>query len=297
MIDSLTPSFDPETGEVRDNDESGGEPAPHEDATLAHALHRMMGVDLTRITTIGATTALTIAAEIGPDFSAFPSAQHFFSWLGLAPGTRISGGKKLPGRGPTVVNKVARSLRMAAVTARRSQDLHRRQTSLASRTLDKAVAVNAPTQELACLIYTTGLRPGCHQRKPTNECRHLNRLRKSCSRATAGVSALEDRCAARGSAKIGDCSHYAGWRPDGRTHLLLVIMRGWPVQSRRRGEFRDPINRGILVTRPAVAAPAATGGSRARRLSLVRRRRRRRLQNAMLVAAVPDCAPLQRAVS
>ena len=65
----------------------------------------MMGVDLTRIPTIGATTALTIAAEIGPDFSAFPSAQHFCSWLGLAPGTRISGGKKLSGRGPTVVNK------------------------------------------------------------------------------------------------------------------------------------------------------------------------------------------------
>ena len=57
----------------------------------------MMGVDLTAIPTIGPGTALVIASEIGPDFSAFPSAQHFCSWLALAPGTRISGGKNLPG--------------------------------------------------------------------------------------------------------------------------------------------------------------------------------------------------------
>ena len=50
------------------------------------------GVDLTAIPTIGTGTALTVAAEIGPDFSAFPSVQHFCSWLGVAPGTRISNG-------------------------------------------------------------------------------------------------------------------------------------------------------------------------------------------------------------
>ena len=61
----------------------------------ALALRGMMGVDLTAIPTIGPGTALVIASEIGPDFSAFPSAQHFCSWLALAPGTRISGGKNL----------------------------------------------------------------------------------------------------------------------------------------------------------------------------------------------------------
>ena len=53
------------------------------------ALRKMMGVDLTAIPTVGPGTALVIASEIGPDFSAFPSAQHFCSWLALAPGTRI----------------------------------------------------------------------------------------------------------------------------------------------------------------------------------------------------------------
>ena len=77
--------------------------------------------------TIGVNTALVIASEIGPDFSAFPSVQHFCSWLGVAPGTRISGGKPLPGRAHKVVNPVAQALRMAAMTARSSPDLHRRQ--------------------------------------------------------------------------------------------------------------------------------------------------------------------------
>ena len=38
------------------------------------ALRKMMGVDLTAIPTVGPGTALVIASEIGPDFSAFPSA-------------------------------------------------------------------------------------------------------------------------------------------------------------------------------------------------------------------------------
>lgn len=52
-----------------------------------------LGVDLTAIPTVGTETALTIAAEIGPDLSRFASCEHFCSWLTLAPGTRISGDK------------------------------------------------------------------------------------------------------------------------------------------------------------------------------------------------------------
>lgn len=117
------------------------------------ALHRMMGVDLTAIPTIGTGTALTVAAEIAPDFSAFPSVQHFCSWLGVAPGTRISGGKALPGRAPKAVNPVGQAMRMAAVGARRSQSFvgARHRARLARK--DAAVAVNATAYELACLFY------------------------------------------------------------------------------------------------------------------------------------------------
>ena len=46
------------------------------DRAMAEALRGMMGAGLTAVPTIGVGTALTIAAEVGPDMSAFPSAQH-----------------------------------------------------------------------------------------------------------------------------------------------------------------------------------------------------------------------------
>ena len=121
---------------------------------LTVALTNMMGVDLTAIPTIGPATALTIASEIGPDFSAFPSVQHFCSWLGVAPGTRISGGKPLPGRAHKAVNPVGQALRMAAMSARRSQTFigARHRARLARK--DAPVAITATARELACLIFT-----------------------------------------------------------------------------------------------------------------------------------------------
>ncbi|MXY34698.1 MAG: IS110 family transposase [Boseongicola sp. SB0664_bin_43] len=86
----------------------------------AGALHRMMNVDPTAIPTIGVYTALTIASEIGLDFSAVPSAPQFCTWLKQVPRTRISGRKTLPARKPKAVNKVAQSLYIAALTARKS---------------------------------------------------------------------------------------------------------------------------------------------------------------------------------
>ncbi|MDP1559678.1 MAG: IS110 family transposase [Nitrosomonas sp.] len=52
----------------------------------------MCGVDLTRIDGIDVTTALAVISETGTDMSRFPTAGHFASWLGLCPGTKITGG-------------------------------------------------------------------------------------------------------------------------------------------------------------------------------------------------------------
>lgn len=54
-------------------------------------LFGMCGVDLTRINGIDTTTALKVISEVGPDLSRFKRAKHFASWLGLCPGTKISG--------------------------------------------------------------------------------------------------------------------------------------------------------------------------------------------------------------
>ena len=152
-IDDLTPPDGPGGGDA--SLETLRAVGPMTDKALTVALTAMMGTDLTAIPTIGPGTALTIASEIGPDFSAFPSAQHFCSWLGVAPGTRISGGKPLPGRAHKVVNPVGQALRMAAMSARRSQTFigAKHRARLARK--DTPVAITATARELACLIYLT----------------------------------------------------------------------------------------------------------------------------------------------
>jgi transposase len=49
---------------------------------------------LVSIPGIDRTAAYAILAEIGPDMTAFPTAQHICSWAGLAPGNYESAGKK-----------------------------------------------------------------------------------------------------------------------------------------------------------------------------------------------------------
>ena len=53
------------------------------------------GVDLTRINGLGLVAVTKILTEIGPDLSRFPTVKHFCSWLGLSPGTKISGGESV----------------------------------------------------------------------------------------------------------------------------------------------------------------------------------------------------------
>ena len=135
-------------------DEALAKPARSIDERLTQtAIRRTLGVDITAIPTIGVDTALTIASEIGPDLSRFPDSEHFCSWLSLAPGTRISGQKKLSGRGPKLVNRAGQALRMAAVNAGRSQSFIGAAHRARLRRLDKPRAVKATAQQLARLIY------------------------------------------------------------------------------------------------------------------------------------------------
>ena len=123
------------------------------DRELRRRLKRMLGVDLMAIPTIGVETALTVAAEVGADLSRFSSVKQFCSWLALAPGTRISGDKRLKGRLPLRSNRLGQALRMAATTARSDKSAigaaHRRRLAR----MDTAKAIKATAHELARLIY------------------------------------------------------------------------------------------------------------------------------------------------
>jgi transposase len=117
------------------------------------SLFEASGVDLTRIPGIDTSTALKVISEIGVDLARFPSVKHFTSWLGLCPGTKISGGKVLSSATKPCANRAAQALRMAAQALRKSQTAlgahHRR---LCSR-MDKPKAITASAHKLARLVY------------------------------------------------------------------------------------------------------------------------------------------------
>ena len=70
-----------------------GSHAPQFD--LGRELHRISGVDLTRIDGIDIGVAQTVISEVGLDMSRWEDEDHFASWLGLCPDNRITGGQVL----------------------------------------------------------------------------------------------------------------------------------------------------------------------------------------------------------
>ncbi len=136
-----------------DADDSGSDPKSELPVTIGEALQQMTGVDLTRIDGIDNNSALKIIAEIGTDMSRWKSAKHFASWLGLCPGTKISGGKVLSSKTKLVANRAAMTFRMAAFTLFRSKSALgaylRRQRSR----LGAPKAITATAHKLARLVY------------------------------------------------------------------------------------------------------------------------------------------------
>lgn len=121
---------------------------------LRTQLFKMCGVDLTRIDGIDITTALAIISETGSDMSRFKTVKHFTSWLGLCPGTKITGGKVMSGKTKRCANHAAQALRLAAAALRTSQSaLGAYFRRLCSR-MDKPKAVTAAAHKLARLVYT-----------------------------------------------------------------------------------------------------------------------------------------------
>ena len=154
---------------------------------LQRMVHAVLGVDLGAIPTIGGETALTVLAELGGDLSRFATSEQFCSWLNLAPGTRISGGKVLKGPAMKRVNPVGQALRMAASTARHNQSFIGACHRARLRRLDAARAVKATAHQLARLIYAMLTRgegyvekgmAGFETERRERQLRHLQRQAK-----------------------------------------------------------------------------------------------------------------------
>ena len=121
---------------------------------LRTQLFKICGVDLTRIDGIDVTTALAVISETGTDMSRFATLGHFTSWLGLCPGTKITGGKVMSGKTKRCANHAAQALRLAAAGLRPSQSALGAYYRRMCARMDKPKAVTAAAHKLARLIYT-----------------------------------------------------------------------------------------------------------------------------------------------
>ncbi|GHU04461.1 hypothetical protein FACS1894158_04820 [Betaproteobacteria bacterium] len=121
---------------------------------LRTQLFQMCGVDLTRIDGINVTTALAVLSETGADRSRFATVKHFTCWLGLCPGTRITGGKVMSSKTKRCANRAAQALRLAAAALRTSQSALGAYFRRMCARMDKPKAITAAAHKLARLIYT-----------------------------------------------------------------------------------------------------------------------------------------------
>jgi transposase len=120
---------------------------------LAGELARVSGVDLTKIPGVQALTAQAIISEIGVDVSAFPTEQHFVSWLSLCPNHVITGGRVRKRRTRPNACRLATAFRIAA------QTLHKSKTALGAfyRRLRTRIgapkAITAAARKMATIVY------------------------------------------------------------------------------------------------------------------------------------------------
>ena len=120
---------------------------------VRNLLFKKSGVDLFAIPGLAADTLLTLASEVGFNMTPWKTEKHFASWLGLCPGTKISGGKVLNNKTKRNPNRATQAFRMAAASLYRSQTalgaFYRR---IKSRSGGKQ-AVTATAHKIARIYY------------------------------------------------------------------------------------------------------------------------------------------------
>ncbi len=116
-------------------------------------LYRMTGVDLTSIDGLDAHTGAKVLSEIGLDLTVWPTGKQFCSWLGLCPGSKVTGGKRLSSKSKRSANRAAAALRLAAQSLSNSKSAlgayHRRMRAR----LGPPKAITATAHKLARTIY------------------------------------------------------------------------------------------------------------------------------------------------
>lgn len=120
---------------------------------LTSILNEILGIDVTRVTGLSELSILTIMSEVGTDMSKWKTHDHFTSWLGVAPNTKVSGGKIISSRIMKKKHYAGQAFRIAASSLYKSQtplgDYYRRIKAASG----PAKAVVATARKLAIIYY------------------------------------------------------------------------------------------------------------------------------------------------
>lgn len=88
---------------------------------LTAYMHEILEVDTTQVDGLGDLSVLTIMSEVGTDMTKWKTQHHFTSWLGLAPNTKISGGKIISSKIKKKKHHAGQAFRMATISLSNSQ--------------------------------------------------------------------------------------------------------------------------------------------------------------------------------
>ena len=116
-------------------------------------LYRVAGVDLTDVPGLDAPSVLTILSEIGLDMTRWRNPKAFGSWLGLCPGSKISGGKLLSSRSKACANRAAVAFRLAAYGLQHSKSYLGAFCRRMKARMGPAKAITATAHKLARIVY------------------------------------------------------------------------------------------------------------------------------------------------
>lgn len=120
---------------------------------IATHLKELIGTDLTTIPGIDASSALKLVSEIGTDIHKWSTAKHFCAWLGLCPGTRISGGRRLSSHTSHSTNKAAKILRMSASGLYKNDSVFGAHLRRMKARMGSVEATTATAHKMARTIY------------------------------------------------------------------------------------------------------------------------------------------------
>lgn len=132
---------------------SGSKPS-HPFAFDAHSeLYRIASVDLTEVSGLEAPSVASLVSEIGVDMTKWRSDSAFSSWLGLCPGSKVTGGKRLSSRSKRCANRAAVAFRLAAFGLQGSKSYLGACYRRMKARMGAPKAITAMAHKLARIVY------------------------------------------------------------------------------------------------------------------------------------------------